>query len=112
MPHTPVTDRAPAPAAGSGDTVAAVAKSLQLPWPAEGQASVEVDGIGSLGTRGRQRPVPIAGVTKVMTAYVILKEHPMRAGAPGAAVTADEQAANESYSSVETRAARRRSWRR
>ncbi|CAM5429499.1 D-alanyl-D-alanine carboxypeptidase family protein [Streptomyces microflavus] len=95
---------APAPAAGSGDTVAAVAKSLHLPWPAEGQASVEVEGIGSLGTRGEQRPVPIASVTKVMTAYVILKEHPMRAGAPGAAVTADEQAANESYSSVETTA--------
>ncbi|MFJ8400718.1 D-alanyl-D-alanine carboxypeptidase family protein [Streptomyces microflavus] len=95
---------APAPAAGSGDTVAAVAKSLHLPWPAEGQASVAVEGIGSLGTRGEQRPVPIASVTKVMTAYVILKEHPMRAGAPGAAVTADEQAANESYSSVETTA--------
>ncbi|MET7501091.1 D-alanyl-D-alanine carboxypeptidase family protein [Streptomyces microflavus] len=93
-----------APAAGSGDTVAAVAKSLHLPWPAEGQASVEVEGIGSLGTRGEQRPVPIASVTKVMTAYVILKEHPMRAGAPGASVTADEQAANESYSSVETTA--------
>ncbi|MEU3833384.1 D-alanyl-D-alanine carboxypeptidase family protein [Streptomyces microflavus] len=93
-----------APAAGSGDTAAAVAKSLHLPWPAEGQASVAVEGIGSLGTRGEQRPVPIASVTKVMTAYVILREHPMRAGAPGAAVTADEQAANESYSSVETTA--------
>ncbi|ARF73586.1 D-alanyl-D-alanine carboxypeptidase family protein [Streptomyces sp. NPDC012600] len=96
--------RPAAPAPGSASGSAAVAKSLHLPWPAEGQASVEVEGIGSLGTRGEQRPVPIASVTKVMTAYVILKDHPMRAGAPGAAVTADEQAANESYSSVETTA--------
>lgn len=91
---------APDPAPGS----VAVARSLHLPWPTEGQASVEVEGIGSLGTRGEQRPVPIASVTKVMTAYVVLQDHPMRAGAPGASVTADEQAANESYSSVETTA--------
>ena len=74
-----LTAPAPNPAPGS----VAAAKSLHLPWPPEGQASVEVEGIGSLGTRGEQRPVPIASVTKVMTAYVILRAHPMRAGAPG-----------------------------
>ncbi|MFJ4825712.1 D-alanyl-D-alanine carboxypeptidase family protein [Streptomyces bacillaris] len=95
-----LTAPAPNPAPGS----VAAAKSLHLPWPTEGQASVEVEGIGSLGTRGEQRPVPIASVTKIMTAYVILRAHPMRAGAPGASITADEQAANESYSSVETTA--------
>lgn len=100
----PLTGPGGAAAAGSGPGVAAVARSLHLPWPAEGQTSVEVEGIGGLGTRGEQRPVPIASVTKVMTAYVILKGHPMRAGAPGADITADEQAANESYSSVETTA--------
>ncbi|CAM5466213.1 D-alanyl-D-alanine carboxypeptidase [Streptomyces californicus] len=40
-----------------------------------------VEGIGSLGTRGEQKPVPIASLTKVMTAYVILEGHPMRVGA-------------------------------
>ncbi|WP_373562687.1 D-alanyl-D-alanine carboxypeptidase family protein [Streptomyces sp. sk226] len=97
---------APAGAAvdGTGEVVAPVARSLRLPWPDEGQASVAVEGIGSLGTRGEQKPVPIASLTKVMTAYVILKEHPMRAGAPGAAVVADQRAADESYSSVETTA--------
>lgn len=97
-------DRLTAPGPNPAPGSVAVAKSLNLPWPTEGQASVEVEGIGSLGTRGEQRPVPIASVTKVMTAYVILQDHPMRAGAPGAAITADEQAANESYSSVETTA--------
>ncbi|OSC73815.1 peptidase M15, partial [Streptomyces sp. BF-3] len=84
--------------------VAPLARSLHLPWPREGQASVAVEGIGSLGTRGEQKPVPIASVTKVMTAYVILKDHPMRADAPGATVVADQRAADESYSSVETTA--------
>ncbi|MDW4917669.1 D-alanyl-D-alanine carboxypeptidase [Streptomyces californicus] len=89
---------------GTGEAVAPVARSLRLPWPDEGQASVAVEGVGSLGTRGEQKPVPIASLTKVMTAYVILGEHPMRAGAPGAAVVADQRAADESYSSVETTA--------
>ncbi|MFI1186517.1 D-alanyl-D-alanine carboxypeptidase family protein [Streptomyces californicus] len=93
-----------AAADGTGEAVAPVARSLRLPWPDEGQASVAVEGIGGLGTRGEQKPVPIASLTKVMTAYVILKEHPMRAGAPGAAVVADQRAADESYSSVETTA--------
>ncbi|WP_234019609.1 D-alanyl-D-alanine carboxypeptidase family protein [Streptomyces sp. CNS654] len=89
---------------GPAEGVAPLARSLHLPWPREGQASVAVEGIGSLGTRGEQKPVPIASVTKVMTAYVILKDHPMRADAPGATVVADQRAADESYSSVETTA--------
>ncbi|WP_441349016.1 D-alanyl-D-alanine carboxypeptidase family protein [Streptomyces sp. CS057] len=94
----------PAPAGGPEEAVAPLAASMHLPWPREGQASVAVEGIGSLGTRGEQKPVPIASVTKVMTAYVILKDHPMRADAPGATVVADRRAADESYSSVETTA--------
>ncbi|MFJ2023469.1 D-alanyl-D-alanine carboxypeptidase family protein [Streptomyces sp. NPDC087897] len=87
-----------------GEAVAPLARSLHLPWPREGQASVTVEGIGSLGTRGERKPVPIASVTKIMTAYVILRDHPMRADAPGATVVADQRAADESYSSVETTA--------
>ncbi|MGV9316513.1 D-alanyl-D-alanine carboxypeptidase family protein [Streptomyces sp. NPDC003691] len=88
----------------AGAPAAAVARVLDLPWPDEGQASVEVEGIGSLGTRGKQTPVPIASVTKVMTAYVILKDHPLKEGAPGATVVADQQAADESFSSAESAA--------
>ncbi|MER6915018.1 D-alanyl-D-alanine carboxypeptidase [Streptomyces sp. NPDC000594] len=84
--------------------VASVAKSMDLAWPDEGQASVAVEGIGSLGTKGRQTPVPIASVTKVMTAYVILKDHPMKDGGSGASIVADQQAADEAFSSVESAA--------
>jgi serine-type D-Ala-D-Ala carboxypeptidase (penicillin-binding protein 5/6) len=52
-------------------------------WPAEGEAAVEVAGLGSLGTSGRQTPVPIASVAKVMTAYLTLREHPLAAGEEG-----------------------------
>ncbi|MET9557267.1 D-alanyl-D-alanine carboxypeptidase [Streptomyces sp. NPDC006645] len=81
---------------GEADDLSPGARSL--PWPADGQASVWVEGVGSLGTKGEQKPVPIASVTKVMTAYVILKEHPLPATDPGPVVTVDRTAAQESGS--------------
>ncbi|MFD7096121.1 D-alanyl-D-alanine carboxypeptidase family protein [Streptomyces xanthophaeus] len=77
---------------------------MDLPWPTEGQASAEIEGIGSLGTKGAQTPVPLASLTKVMTAYVILTGHPMPGGASGATVTADQQAADETFSRSESTA--------
>jgi D-alanyl-D-alanine carboxypeptidase (penicillin-binding protein 5/6) len=58
-----------------------------LAWPKEGQAAVEVEGVGSLGTSGGSTPVPIASVAKVMTAYLTLREHPLTAGEPGFSMT-------------------------
>jgi D-alanyl-D-alanine carboxypeptidase (penicillin-binding protein 5/6) len=54
-----------------------------LAWPQEGQAAVEVEGLGSLGSTGGSTPVPIASVAKMMTAYLTLREHPLTAGEPG-----------------------------
>ena len=75
---------------------------LALPWPSDGQASAEVQGLGSLGSRGEQRPVPIASVTKVMTAYVVLKDHPLGPGEAGPMITVDERADTESTSREES----------
>lgn len=58
-----------------------------LAWPGEGQAAVEVEGVGSLGISGGSTPVPIASVAKVMTAYLTLREHPLDAGQAGFSVT-------------------------
>ncbi|NBM14579.1 D-alanyl-D-alanine carboxypeptidase, partial [Streptomyces sp. GC420] len=69
---------------------------LDLPWPGEGQSVVEVDGVGRMGSEGAQKPAPIASVAKVMTAYVILKEHPLKADEQGEEITADAQAEKES----------------
>ncbi|WP_217168893.1 D-alanyl-D-alanine carboxypeptidase family protein [Streptomyces sp. AC512_CC834] len=93
--------------------------TASLPWPDEGQAAVWVEGFGehgAPGTHGPRRPVPIASVTKVMTAYVILRDHPLRDGGSGPLVTVDQQAANESFSgsesTVEVRQGQRLSQRR
>jgi D-alanyl-D-alanine carboxypeptidase (penicillin-binding protein 5/6) len=67
-----------------------------LEWPREGEAAVEVEGVGSFGTSGAQTPVPIASVAKVMTAYLTLREHPLKAGSNGFTMTVTAaQAAEE-----------------
>ncbi|MGW7618295.1 D-alanyl-D-alanine carboxypeptidase [Streptomyces antimycoticus] len=77
---------------------------LSLPWPDQGQSAAEVEGVGSLGTSGDQKPVPIASVTKVMTAYVVLRDHPLKGDAQGPKITIDAQAAEEAKSADESRA--------
>ena len=54
-----------------------------LDWPRMGEAAVQVEGVGSLGSSGGSRPVPIASVAKVMTAYLTLRQHPLAPGAQG-----------------------------
>jgi D-alanyl-D-alanine carboxypeptidase (penicillin-binding protein 5/6) len=54
-----------------------------LPWPHDGEAAVAVTGFGSLGTSGPSNPVPIASVAKVMTALIVLHDHPLQPGQPG-----------------------------
>jgi D-alanyl-D-alanine carboxypeptidase (penicillin-binding protein 5/6) len=61
--------------------------SPRLAWPREGEAAVEVEGVGSLGVSGGYTPVPIASVAKVMTAYLTLLAHPLAAGAEGFTIT-------------------------
>ena len=51
--------------------------TTKLPWPSKGQASISVAGVGSFGTSGSKAPVPTASVAKAMTAYLILKHHPL-----------------------------------
>jgi D-alanyl-D-alanine carboxypeptidase (penicillin-binding protein 5/6) len=57
--------------------------ALALPWPAQGQAAVSVAGVGSMGSIRDQRSQPIASLAKVMTAYVLLKDHPLTPGEKG-----------------------------
>lgn len=66
-PAAPRTDSAPA---GIG-------------WPASGVSAAEVTGGGLRLGPGADRPVPIASVAKVMTAYVVLRDHPLSAGESG-----------------------------
>lgn len=68
---------------------------LEMPWPGEGQGAVEVEGVGSLGTYGNQKPAPIASVAKIMTAYVILQDHPITGKQNGGLIEVDKKAGEE-----------------
>ncbi|MGE0056799.1 MAG: D-alanyl-D-alanine carboxypeptidase, partial [Dehalococcoidia bacterium] len=57
--------------------------SLALPWPAKGSAAVAIAGVGQMGAVRDERSQPIASLAKVMTAYVILKDHPLTPGEKG-----------------------------
>ncbi len=52
-------------------------------WPAAGEAAVGVSGTGILASSPRERRVPIASLTKMMTALVVLADHPLRPGQTG-----------------------------
>ncbi len=62
-------------------------------WPSVGQATVEVEGLGGLGSSGVSQPVPIASVAKMMTAYVVLKEHPIGMDEAGPTLTVSNEEA-------------------
>ncbi|HXH22338.1 MAG TPA: D-alanyl-D-alanine carboxypeptidase [Dehalococcoidia bacterium] len=66
---------------------ATVGSVSPLPLPATGASIVSVTGLGTLAASGAPAPRPIASITKVMTAWVILKYHPLRPGEPGPTIT-------------------------
>jgi serine-type D-Ala-D-Ala carboxypeptidase (penicillin-binding protein 5/6) len=61
-----------------------------LPWPAVG-AAVAVNGIGLLGSHGDDSPRPMASVAKVMTALVVVADHPLDPAQQGEAVTVTDE---------------------
>ncbi|SPL88082.1 D-alanyl-D-alanine carboxypeptidase [[Actinomadura] parvosata subsp. kistnae] len=75
----------------------ALTRSSALSWPLRGQAAVQFTGqADGLKAHGKQRPMPIASVTEVMTALMILRDHPLRQSNQGPSIRVDRQAATES----------------
>ncbi|HEY2792502.1 MAG TPA: D-alanyl-D-alanine carboxypeptidase [Micromonosporaceae bacterium] len=58
-------------------------KAPKMPWPHTGQAGISLVGGGVLGVSGKQSPAPTASMAKAMTAYIVLKDHPMHGGQSG-----------------------------
>ncbi|MBS2538772.1 D-alanyl-D-alanine carboxypeptidase [Catenulispora sp. NF23] len=56
-------------------------------WPAAGQAAFVQSGQSAIQAGPHQHPAPIASVTKVMTAYLVLSDHPLRPGQEGPTIT-------------------------
>lgn len=65
-----------------------------LPWPASGEAAIAVPQLGVAVQSGPEAPVPIASLTKIMTAYLTFRDHPLAPAAQGPALvmTAADQA--------------------
>lgn len=70
-------------------------KAAALPFPSTGEGAVLVGGIGIVASSKDERSVPIASVTKIMTAYLVLRDHPLAgdAGGPVFTMTAADHAA-------------------
>jgi D-alanyl-D-alanine carboxypeptidase (penicillin-binding protein 5/6) len=59
-------------------------------WPAYGQAAFVQAGQSQVQAGPNQHPAAIASVAKVMTAYLVLRAHPLRPGEDGPAITLTE----------------------
>jgi len=68
----------------SAGAVTAPGGTVALPWPREGQAAVAVAGGATIAypTSGA-RPAAIASLAKMMTAYQVLRDHPLGAAGRG-----------------------------
>ena len=87
-PARTLTPAAP-PAAASQPRLGAVS------WPADGESAAFIGGRGVTDGPGATRQVPIASVAKLMTAYVILQDHPLSAGGSGPDITVGRSEAAE-----------------
>src|SRR5579863_2366439 len=56
---------------------------VPMPWPAGASAAVTVEGVADLGGVHADEVRPLASVTKLITALVILRQHPLGPGQDG-----------------------------
>jgi len=71
-------------------TVHVPARTVTLPWPTVGQGAVAVPSIGVDLASGPEKATPVASLTKLMTAYVVLHDHPLALGQPGPSITVSQ----------------------
>ena len=60
--------------------------TLVLTPPARTEEEVALEGIGPIAITGEQSPAPIASLTKIMSALVVLRDHPLAKGANGPSI--------------------------
>jgi len=85
-----------------GDTSVTIPGHLSLPWPTQGSAALALPGVGFIGSSGSNTPVPIASITKVMTAVLTLHDHPLGPGQPGPTITITPADVNQYQSDLAT----------
>ncbi len=83
-------DPAPAVTPVVAPTVHVPTKPVALPWPTTGQAAVSVPSIGVSMASGPEQPAPVASLTKLITAYVVLHDHPLALDESGPMITVSQ----------------------
>ena len=73
-----------------------------MPWPTAGESAVAVPAVGYRAQSGPEHPVPVASMTKVMTAYVVLHDHPLATGANGPDLTISPTDAQDFTTDLDT----------
>jgi serine-type D-Ala-D-Ala carboxypeptidase (penicillin-binding protein 5/6) len=58
-----------------------------LPWPSTGEAAFTVDALGEVQSAGGAAPIPMASTAKIMTALLILEDHPLNLNDSGPVLT-------------------------
>jgi serine-type D-Ala-D-Ala carboxypeptidase (penicillin-binding protein 5/6) len=64
-----------------------LARVASTVWPADGQAAFVQTGQSQVHAGPNQHAAAIASVAKVMTAYLVLRDHPLRPGQDGPTIT-------------------------
>jgi serine-type D-Ala-D-Ala carboxypeptidase (penicillin-binding protein 5/6) len=65
-------------------------------WPADGQAAIRI-GQSQVQVGPHQHAAAIASVAKVMTAYLVLRDHPLRIGQDGPTITLTDADVADTY---------------
>ncbi len=90
-PSAAATTPSQQPAAAPYGTVTVNATTTQtvpgskprISWPHTGQSAIAIGNGHVLGVSGKQGSAPTASMAKAMTAYIVLKDHPLKAGQNG-----------------------------
>ncbi len=81
---------APTVTAALARTVHVATHAVALPWPTTGQGAIAVPALGINVASGTEQAAPVASLTKLMTAYVVLHDHPVALGQPGPTITVSQ----------------------
>ncbi|MGH9043427.1 MAG: D-alanyl-D-alanine carboxypeptidase family protein [Acidimicrobiales bacterium] len=84
LPVATIRTRAPSTLVVSG-------RPVRIVWPLGVQAAVAVPAIGFTAISGPEVSAPVASLTKLMTAYLVLKDHPLGLGEQGPQIAISAQ---------------------
>ncbi len=58
-----------------------------LPWPSQGGGELEIQNVGAMSSIKPNTELPLGSVAKIITALVVVKDHPLSLGGTGPTIT-------------------------